>query len=211
MVVYAEVVLKEHFRVVEAFLVSRIVISLKMVRKLYRQLNSIQHLVTIAKLTFKFIIASTLDCLFNNNVVNVIVLMLMLAEMWLRTSSIYLIIWCSIIPLTYSAIYSNLWAVHIKGGERVARSVAEETGFVYLNKFMDEYYHFQHHEVKKRSLQASHHHHSKLTLHPEVHWVPNRKSRGERKETLFLSQTPNICRNGICMALETVEEAALQT
>jgi len=58
------------------------------------------------------------------------------AEMWLRTSSIYLIIWCSIIPLTYSAIYSNLWAVHIKGGERVARSVAEETGFVYLNKVM---------------------------------------------------------------------------
>lgn len=48
--------------------------------------------------------------------------------------SLWLAVLYYILPVTYSALYSNLWAVHIEGGERVARSVAESTGFTYLNK-----------------------------------------------------------------------------
>lgn len=49
--------------------------------------------------------------------------------------------WCVRFTVCYiavstasAALYSNLWAVHVKGGERVARSVADATGFTYINK-----------------------------------------------------------------------------
>lgn len=39
-------------------------------------------------------------------------------------------IWCYIFTIAQGAlIYSNTWAVHIEGGLREARSVAEQTGF----------------------------------------------------------------------------------
>lgn len=40
----------------------------------------------------------------------------------------------ALILYTQGAIYSNLWAVQIKGGERNARSVAEQNGFTYVEK-----------------------------------------------------------------------------
>jgi len=33
-----------------------------------------------------------------------------------------------------AVVYSNLWAVHIKGGERVAREVADKHGFTFLEE-----------------------------------------------------------------------------
>ena len=39
-----------------------------------------------------------------------------------------------LVTLSHAALFSNLWAVHIEGGERKARSIAENTGFTYLGK-----------------------------------------------------------------------------
>ncbi|XP_013384579.1 furin isoform X2 [Lingula anatina] len=67
--------------------------------------------------------------------------------------------------------FSDKWAVHIEGGERVARSLAEKHGFTYLGKIMDDIYHFQHRQVAKRSTSASSHHHTHLVKEPQVKWL----------------------------------------
>lgn len=43
-------------------------------------------------------------------------------------------IWYLLAPLTFGALYSNLWAAQIQGGERVARSVAEDAGFTFVDE-----------------------------------------------------------------------------
>jgi len=41
----------------------------------------------------------------------------------------------SVLPcLGEESIYTNLWAVEIRGGERVARDVAESSGFIFVNQ-----------------------------------------------------------------------------
>ena len=47
--------------------------------------------------------------------------------------------WCllclvTLIRQTDGAIYTNMWAVHIEGGERKARSIAESNGFRFVNQ-----------------------------------------------------------------------------
>lgn len=51
--------------------------------------------------------------------------------------NVQLVYWCFLCLVTlrhtYGAFYTNLWAVHIKGGERKARSIADLNGFTFLN------------------------------------------------------------------------------
>ena len=36
-----------------------------------------------------------------------------------------------LLELSYAAVHLNTWAVHIEGGESVAKRIAEENGFIY--------------------------------------------------------------------------------
>ncbi len=51
---------------------------------------------------------------------------------WSIFSFFLLISWS--IELCYSAVYTDTWAVHLEGGEDVARQLAQEHNFVYLGK-----------------------------------------------------------------------------
>jgi furin len=73
--------------------------------------------------------------------------------------------------------YTDKWAVHIEGGEDVARRLAEQHGFIYLDRIMQDFYHLQHRKVSKRSLSPSSHLHTHLSLEPEVKWLEQQISR----------------------------------
>ncbi|XP_041369640.1 furin-like protease kpc-1 isoform X1 [Gigantopelta aegis] len=66
--------------------------------------------------------------------------------------------------------YTDTWAVHMEGGEKTARLVAQKYGFIYRGQIMPDYYHFQHRKVAKRSIQPSTYHHT-LASDPQVRWL----------------------------------------
>ncbi|KAI9564477.1 hypothetical protein GHT06_008216 [Daphnia sinensis] len=68
-------------------------------------------------------------------------------------------------------IFTDQWAVHVPGGDRLADEIATKHGFTNLGKIFDDYYHFRHRKVLKRSIQSSSHHHSLLTSEAEVRWA----------------------------------------
>lgn len=94
-----------------------------------------------------------------------------------------------------STIFTDQWAVHVPGGDRVADEIAARHGFlnfgkvlfvqqfsttifrmfqtelfVFLNQILGDYYHFQHKKVAKRSTRSSPEHHNLLTTDPEVQY-----------------------------------------
>ncbi|XP_060593632.1 furin-like protease kpc-1 isoform X2 [Ruditapes philippinarum] len=68
--------------------------------------------------------------------------------------------------------YLNKFAVHIEGGERVARDVAQLHGFRHLGQIgtLEDHYLFEHEHVHRRSAERSEEHHQKLSSHPQVNW-----------------------------------------
>ncbi|XP_013385103.1 neuroendocrine convertase 2-like [Lingula anatina] len=71
--------------------------------------------------------------------------------------------------------YSNDFLVEISGGERVARSIADQYGFRIEDQFhLDEYgdvYHFVHDEIEKRTKRAADKHRDLLLSHLQVNHV----------------------------------------
>lgn len=74
-------------------------------------------------------------------------------------------------------LYSNTWAVHLEGGERKAREIAEKNGFNFVRKFssFEDYYLFEHKDVENRRNRRSIEHHSRLEREPTVRWAEQQK------------------------------------
>ncbi|XP_022252422.1 furin-like protease 1 [Limulus polyphemus] len=58
--------------------------------------------------------------------------------------------------------YTDQFVIHVEGGPNVAKELARKHGFVYLGEVVDDYYHLKHHQVSKRSVEPSLHHHASL-------------------------------------------------
>ena len=91
--------------------------------------------------------------------------------------------------------FTNKWAVHIPGGERVARAVAEHHDFEFHGGLgsLEDYYHLEHHGVSRRSSQSADDHHALLDSHPHVSWaqqqrIKRRVKRGYFSDPLFGQQ-----------------------
>ncbi|CAG5125983.1 unnamed protein product, partial [Candidula unifasciata] len=79
--------------------------------------------------------------------------------------------WVLLLEAVLGKHFTDLWAVHIKGGEDAARNVSVRHGFMYIGQIMPDYYHFQHRKVAKRSAYASAHFNQPLTDDIDVLWV----------------------------------------
>ncbi|XP_067934340.1 furin-like protease kpc-1 [Watersipora subatra] len=90
-----------------------------------------------------------------------------------------------LLPFATASFYSNLWAVHIEGGESVARLVAAETGFSYVGEIMAGFYHFRHNKVQKRSTINSAYH-SELSLHSKVLWGEQQRIKIRKKRDTLM-------------------------
>uniref|UniRef100_A0AAY4BH94 Peptidase S8 pro-domain domain-containing protein n=1 Tax=Denticeps clupeoides TaxID=299321 RepID=A0AAY4BH94_9TELE len=65
-------------------------------------------------------------------------------------------------------VYTNTWAVHVRGGAGEAERIARKHGFVNHGNVFGDYYHFQHRSVAKRSLSAHQGVHVRLDSDPQV-------------------------------------------
>ncbi|CAG5128733.1 unnamed protein product, partial [Candidula unifasciata] len=83
--------------------------------------------------------------------------------------------------------FTDLWAVHIQGGEEIARTVASRNDFVYMGQIMPDYYHFQHRKVAKRSVFASNHYHKSLAEDSEVLWVEQQVAKSRKKRSIHFN------------------------
>lgn len=74
-------------------------------------------------------------------------------------------------------LYSNTWAVHIEGGERKAREIADKHGFVFVRQIgsLEDHYLLEHKDVEKRRHRRSVEHHSLLEGETFVRWVEQQK------------------------------------
>ncbi|XP_048733995.2 furin-like protease kpc-1 isoform X2 [Ostrea edulis] len=81
--------------------------------------------------------------------------------------------------------YTNTWALHIEGGEAVARSLARKHAFVYVDQIMPDYYAFQHRKVAKRSAYPSSFHHRTIVQEPNVKWVEQQIVKKRVKRNIY--------------------------
>ncbi|XP_072380228.1 furin-like protease 2 isoform X2 [Diabrotica undecimpunctata] len=80
-------------------------------------------------------------------------------------------------------IYHNQFAVYIPDGHAVADAIAAKYGFTNAGQIgsLEGFYVFEHEHVRKRSLQASDHHHRKLNDEPQVHWFEQQREKIRKK------------------------------
>uniref|UniRef100_H3AF55 Proprotein convertase subtilisin/kexin type 4 n=1 Tax=Latimeria chalumnae TaxID=7897 RepID=H3AF55_LATCH len=85
-------------------------------------------------------------------------------------------------------VYTNSWAVHLSAGPEVASLIAEKQGFINLGKVFedDDYYHFKHRAVAKRSFTRHWSRHIRLKKHPKVHWVQQQVLKRRNKRDAFV-------------------------
>ncbi|KAL4227338.1 Proprotein convertase subtilisin kexin type [Mactra antiquata] len=79
--------------------------------------------------------------------------------------------------------YLNKFAVHIPGGERIARDVAREGGYTLIGQIgsLEDHYLLEHPHVHRRSIESSDIHHQHLSTHPQVHWFEQQKLLTRKK------------------------------
>jgi furin len=82
-----------------------------------------------------------------------------------------------------NAEFTDTWAVHIEGGEDVAKQLAEKHGFTYLGQIMPDYYHLRHRLVSKRSTYASSSHHQSLQEESKVKWLEQQQIKRRVKRS----------------------------
>ncbi|KAH3838074.1 hypothetical protein DPMN_111480 [Dreissena polymorpha] len=85
--------------------------------------------------------------------------------------------------LSLGNTYTNKFAVHIPGGERHAREVAETHGYVNIGHIgsLKDHYLFEHPHVHRRSALHSTEHHEKLSSHPHVQWFEQQTHLSRKK------------------------------
>ena len=87
-------------------------------------------------------------------------------------------------------IYHNEFAVHIKGGLKVANQIAQSNGFENAGQIgtLDDHYLFRHSHVHKRSTTLSKSHHDVLQSEPEVLWFEQQKEIKRKKRDLKVDE-----------------------
>ncbi|XP_076235369.1 furin-like protease 1 isoform X2 [Calliopsis andreniformis] len=87
--------------------------------------------------------------------------------------------------------YTNQWAVHIEGGPEVARQVAREHGFQYLDKIVDDWYHMQHTSVVKRSAEPHFEVHQRLVQDRRVRRAEQQRVKSRTKRDMIIKRGPS--------------------
>ncbi|KAJ0069386.1 hypothetical protein NL108_004165 [Boleophthalmus pectinirostris] len=82
-------------------------------------------------------------------------------------------------------VYTNTWAVQIRGGPEEADRIANEHGFTNLGNVFGDYYHFKHHAVEKRALSGHGTTHIRLQKDPQVLWAEQQVVKIRKKRDVF--------------------------
>ncbi|XP_064474546.1 furin-like protease 1, isoforms 1/1-X/2 isoform X2 [Ornithodoros turicata] len=94
------------------------------------------------------------------------------------------------VGLASAEIYTDQFVVHVQGGTRVARELAEKHGFSYLGNLFDDYHHLRHKRLAKRSLEPSLQHHKSLQQESNVHWFSQQTLKRRTKRGYRTPATP---------------------
>ncbi|XP_040270045.1 furin [Bufo bufo] len=86
-------------------------------------------------------------------------------------------------------VYTNTWAVHVPGGPAVADRISKKYGFINHGQIFEDYYHFHHRAVVKRSLTPHRTRHFMLNRDPQVHWAEQQVAKKRRKRDIFTEPT----------------------
>ncbi|XP_012250011.1 furin-like protease 1, isoforms 1/1-X/2 isoform X2 [Bombus impatiens] len=89
------------------------------------------------------------------------------------------------------AAYTNQWAVHIEGGAEVAKQVAREHGFQYLDKIVDDWYHMVHTSVVKRSAEPHFGVQGRLIEDRRVRRAEQQRVKSRTKRDLIIKRGPS--------------------
>ncbi|XP_053997118.1 furin-like protease 1, isoforms 1/1-X/2 [Hylaeus anthracinus] len=87
--------------------------------------------------------------------------------------------------------YTNQWAVHVDGGPGVAQQVAQEHGFQYLDKIVDNWYHMVHTSVVKRSTEPHLGTHERLIRDRRVRRAEQQRVKSRTKRDLIIKRGPS--------------------
>ncbi|XP_063234835.1 furin-like protease 1 [Bacillus rossius redtenbacheri] len=100
-------------------------------------------------------------------------------SLWLAT----LLCWAPVASAETS--WTNHFAVRIRGGEEVARSVADKYGFSFITRLFpeDDFYHFQHPEVPAREKKKADVHLERIVNDHRAFWVEQQSLRRRHKRS----------------------------
>lgn len=89
-----------------------------------------------------------------------------------------------------SPVYTNQIAVEIHGGPVEADRVAHRHGFINRGQVgsLENYYLFEHHAIRKRSIEASHAHHNVLQKDEQVRWFEQQTVKRRVKRDVHLDE-----------------------
>ncbi|XP_048513827.1 furin-like protease 1 isoform X3 [Athalia rosae] len=107
---------------------------------------------------------------------------------WIPSAVVLVMIICN--PAVYG--YTNQWAVHIDGGPEVAKDVAKDYGFRYLDKIVDGCYHFEHRGVSKRSTDPHHDVQNRLVSDIRVRRAEQQRAKSRTKRDLVVKRTSAV-------------------
>ncbi|KAM4733470.1 furin (paired basic amino acid cleaving enzyme) b isoform 2-T4 [Anableps anableps] len=106
------------------------------------------------------------------------------------------IVWTGLVLLTAelkwidaAEIFTNTWAVQIKGGPGEADRIARENGFINHGNVFGDYYHFRHHAVEKRALSGHKGMHIRLQKEPQVLWAEQQVVKRRKKRDILEDPT----------------------
>ncbi|CAM9404633.1 unnamed protein product [Lampetra planeri] len=87
------------------------------------------------------------------------------------------------------AEFTNTWAAQVRGGSKAAVELAERHGLTYLGQIFEDYHHFRHHAVQKRSLSRHESLHTRLRQDTEVSWVEQQVVKVRRRKEVVTEPT----------------------
>ncbi|XP_022901690.1 proprotein convertase subtilisin/kexin type 4-like isoform X1 [Onthophagus taurus] len=104
---------------------------------------------------------------------------------------IYLLVLCvcSLFIKQSQCYYTQQWVLHVDGGSDVADAVARDHGFVNLGEIFEDYYHFQHRKVAKRSVRSHAGKKALLAADTRVRWAQQQKAKKRVKRDLRLQDS----------------------
>uniref|UniRef100_A0A8C5EFB8 P/Homo B domain-containing protein n=1 Tax=Gouania willdenowi TaxID=441366 RepID=A0A8C5EFB8_GOUWI len=86
-------------------------------------------------------------------------------------------------------VFTNTWAVEIRGGLEEADRIAREHGFINHGNVFGDYYHFRHHAVEKRALSGHKGMHNRLRAEPRVQWAEQQVVKRRKRRDLYEDPT----------------------
>ncbi|KRT80455.1 Peptidase [Oryctes borbonicus] len=97
-------------------------------------------------------------------------------------------IWSTLLQMS-EGYYTQQWVVHVPGGNAVADALAKDHGFVNLGEIFQDYYHFHHRKVAKRSITPHSGKKTLLATDTRVKWFQQQKAKKRVKRDLKLQDS----------------------